>query len=91
MSQGDSSSNQQRWQRVRTIFSGALERPVAERKAFVAGVCADDPSLHAEVEKLLRAHDTGNTGTVYSYHLRGRAAKRFSKWRPDSLGIRLLP
>ena len=60
MSQDDSSSNQQRWRRVRTIFSRALEQPAAKRNAFVAGACEGDPSLHAEVEGLLRAHDAAD-------------------------------
>ena len=42
-------------QRVRQIFDQALERPEAERTAFVKTACAGDTALSDEVERLLRA------------------------------------
>jgi len=44
-----------RWQRVKTLFQAALERPPAERAAFVAARAADDDDLRREVESLLAA------------------------------------
>jgi serine/threonine-protein kinase len=46
-----------RWQRVKTLFAEAMERPVDERGAFLDAACAGDPSLHAEVASLLAAGD----------------------------------
>ncbi len=48
-----------RWARVQELFLEALERPVAERSAFVEERCGDDPGLLREVTSLLRAHDEG--------------------------------
>jgi serine/threonine protein kinase len=47
-----------RWQRIETLYHGALARPGAERSAWLIGVCSDD-DLRAEVEALLRL-DSGN-------------------------------
>ncbi len=46
-----------RWDRVKRVFEGALERSPAARPAFLADACGDDRSLSAEVESLLRAHE----------------------------------
>jgi non-specific serine/threonine protein kinase/serine/threonine-protein kinase len=46
-----------RWQRLTEVFDAATALPPAERRAYVAGACADDPGLSAEVERLLVAHD----------------------------------
>jgi tetratricopeptide (TPR) repeat protein/class 3 adenylate cyclase len=47
-----------RWQQVRTLFAQALERPPAERAAFLAGQLDGDASLRDEVAAMLRAHET---------------------------------
>jgi eukaryotic-like serine/threonine-protein kinase len=39
------------------VFSDAVERPPAERQAFVAEACGGDAELRAEVESLLAAHE----------------------------------
>ena len=41
-----------RWRRVEALCQAALERPVAERDAFLRGACSDDQLRH-EVETLL--------------------------------------
>jgi eukaryotic-like serine/threonine-protein kinase len=41
------------WPRVEELYHAALERPVAERQAFLAAVCADDDELRWEVQSLL--------------------------------------
>ena len=43
----------ERWQRLKTLFTGAAEREPGERQAFLAAACIDDPELLAEVESLL--------------------------------------
>jgi len=42
-----------RWSAVERIFHAALDRPAAERLAFVAGACGDDDDLRREVHSLL--------------------------------------
>ena len=44
------------WTRIEKLFDGALERPPAERDAWLAEQCAGDVRLHGEVERLLVAH-----------------------------------
>ena len=44
-----------RWQRVKSLFAEAMERPTGERADWLDAVCADDPSLRAEVASLLAA------------------------------------
>ena len=46
----------ERWEHVFALFDEALARPEAERAAFLADQCADDPDLRQEVESLLAAH-----------------------------------
>jgi Tol biopolymer transport system component len=43
----------ERLREIETLFHEARERPPAEREAFLAGACADDPTLRREVESLL--------------------------------------
>jgi eukaryotic-like serine/threonine-protein kinase len=51
----------ERWQKVKELFGAALERPSAERGAFLAEACASDSSLRAEVESLLNAHQEASS------------------------------
>ena len=51
-----SDSDPQRWQRVKEIFQGALERKGAEREAFLAECCDDQDlrAVHAGLAQPLR-------------------------------------
>jgi serine/threonine protein kinase len=42
-----------RWQQIDRLFAEALERPGAERAAFLTQACGDDTELRREVEALL--------------------------------------
>lgn len=44
-----------RWERLQSLFHQAAERPPAGRRAWLAARCADDPTLLAEVERMLEA------------------------------------
>jgi hypothetical protein len=44
-----------RYARVKAIFQAALDRPPADRSAYLDDTCKDDPSLRVEVEALLSA------------------------------------
>ncbi|MCM3878095.1 MAG: serine/threonine protein kinase, partial [Thermoanaerobaculia bacterium] len=48
----------ERWRDVQRLFHEALERPRAERAAFVSGAAAGDAELEAEVASLLASADT---------------------------------
>jgi len=48
----------ERWNRVKEIFAGALERDPSQRTTYVDEACASDAELRGEVISLLQAHDT---------------------------------
>jgi serine/threonine protein kinase/Flp pilus assembly protein TadD len=48
----------ERWERLWTVFHGALERPAGEaRAAFLEQICAGDAVLRREAESLIAAHE----------------------------------
>ena len=48
--------NPQQWQKVKEIVGSALERPDAERAAYLDQACSQDRELRKEVESLLSAY-----------------------------------
>jgi serine/threonine protein kinase/Tfp pilus assembly protein PilF len=55
-----SGTNSSRWTRVQTVFHLAADLPEADRREYVAGECADDPTLADEVMALLEEDARGN-------------------------------
>jgi eukaryotic-like serine/threonine-protein kinase len=47
----------ERWQQVKELFHGALEREGDERVSFIEAACAGDEELRREVETLVGAHE----------------------------------
>ncbi|HXT62925.1 MAG TPA: protein kinase [Pyrinomonadaceae bacterium] len=47
----------ERWQKVKQIFHTALDKPAAERIAFIAQACNGDDRLREEVESLLASSE----------------------------------
>ncbi len=43
----------ERWQQIEHLYHAALERPPAERAAFLDAACAGDEALRREIESLL--------------------------------------
>lgn len=72
-----------RWRRVKEIASAALDLDRAERTAYVARVCADDPDLRADVSSLL---DSADAATPFFETPGGGAAPRL-----DATGSHLGP
>src|SRR5678816_2411716 len=56
-----SDTHSQRWQRVKEIFAGALERRGGERDAFLDHACDGDTSVREEVESLLRSYEVAGS------------------------------
>ncbi|HEX6719866.1 MAG TPA: protein kinase [Pyrinomonadaceae bacterium] len=56
-----SDTDPQRWQRVKEIFEGALERHGAEREAFLDRVCDGEAEVREEVESLLRSYEVAGS------------------------------
>lgn len=51
---------QERWQEVKRVLAGALERAPGERDAYLDQACAE-PELRREVESLIAAHEQAQT------------------------------
>jgi len=49
-----------RWQEVKKVLAGALERAPGERHAYLDQACAE-PDLRREVESLIAAHEQAQT------------------------------
>jgi serine/threonine protein kinase/Tol biopolymer transport system component len=56
-----SDTDPQRWQRVKEIFEGALERRGEERDAFLDRACDGDTDVREEVESLLRSYEVAGS------------------------------
>src|SRR5947207_7766970 len=52
--------NATRWSQVERLYHAALERPAAERVAFLRDACGDDGELRQEVESLLARASAAN-------------------------------
>jgi serine/threonine protein kinase len=71
-------------QRVRQLFDQAMERPEAQRKAFVDDATVGDPTLREAVEGLLRSHGSSepalentvqDAGQIGRYVIRGELGR----------------
>src|SRR5262245_28268803 len=51
--QGSRSMNPERWQRIEALFRTVVERPAAERKAYLTLICGGDAELQHEVLSLI--------------------------------------
>lgn len=49
-----------RWERLTDLYHAAVALPTEERALLVTEVCADDPALQADIERLIAAHDRAN-------------------------------
>lgn len=49
------------WERLGALFHGALDRPPAERAAFLAQACSNE-ALRVEVEAMLAGHRAAGVG-----------------------------
>jgi serine/threonine protein kinase len=56
-----SETDPQRWQRVKEIFEGALEKHGAEREAFLDHMCNGETEVREEVESLLRSYEVAGS------------------------------
>ncbi len=52
--------DQDRWNRMSSVFITARDRPSGERAAFLAEMCGDDQDLRQEVESMLAADAVGS-------------------------------
>ncbi len=73
----------ERWARVKALFQAAVERPAAERHAFLAAATAGDDDLRREVESLL-ASDAGDVNFLDRLPLAAKAVLADSRTSPPT-------
>ena len=49
------------WEKKKRLFAAVLDVPPEKRKIFLREHCGSDSLLHADLEKLLAAHSTGES------------------------------
>ncbi|HEY1160637.1 MAG TPA: protein kinase, partial [Terracidiphilus sp.] len=49
--------NSERWKQIDDLLQAALQKPRAEREAFLRQACAGDQALEREIRSLLSSHD----------------------------------
>ncbi len=79
-----------RWQEIKRVYHVALERPPADRAAYLAQVCKDDPELRSEVESLL-AQDSSKSGTLDRPAWDGLVSPSDGSMTPITSGTQLGP
>lgn len=50
--------NTENWQKVKEVFYSALNKPEADRAAYLDEVCSGEPAFRSEVEMLLNSYET---------------------------------
>jgi TolB-like protein/Tfp pilus assembly protein PilF len=81
----------QRWKQVEEVLDAALDRPAAERAAFVTVACAGDADLRSEVDSLLASHDQASQ-FLETAAVPGVPLHAFAEGRPATLaGARIGP
>jgi serine/threonine-protein kinase len=71
---------------VKALFQAAVERPAAERNAFLAAATTGDDELRREVESLL-ASDTGDVSFLDRLPLAAKAVLADSRTSPRTAGL----
>src|SRR5215831_1874720 len=51
---------EERWEKIKALFAGALERDAGQRDAFLDKACGQDQELRRELASLLSAHEKPN-------------------------------
>ena len=77
----------ERWPQIEALYHAALERPPAERAAWLAQACAGDAALQREVEELLRCDDA--TWDFIEDKAVNVLARQFAPTQPSSAKIML--
>jgi eukaryotic-like serine/threonine-protein kinase len=64
----------ERWQHIKEVYYGALERPPGERSSFIDSACAGDKTARQEVSELISAYEeTGEFLVVPAFELAARS------------------
>ena len=75
--------------RAEATFNSALERPAAERTAFVQQACGDDAELQARVGELLAAHEAADDFLTSEPPLSPEVEAEMARLKPEEEGERI--
>jgi len=78
----------ERWQEVKKVLAGALERPPEARSVYLDQACTE-PDLRREVESLIAAHEQGDSSFMEQPAIERGALKTGSKLGPYTILGRL--
>ena len=73
----------ERWEHIKEVFYGALERPPGERAPFIDSACGGDEAARREVSQLISAHE--ETGEFLDAPAFEVAAKSLAGSEPEGL------
>jgi serine/threonine-protein kinase len=71
----------QQWQKVKEIVGSVLERPAAERSAYLDQVCSGDMALRKEVDSLLAAYPASGTLSIIPWAISTSATNEITPAR----------
>ena len=72
---------QHEWEKVKEVFSAALELPANEREAFLMESCGADEAVRGEVQSLLAAHEEPkNVLELHNYDLTSQLQTNGNKY-----------
>src|SRR4249919_2640994 len=75
------------WEKVKEVFTAALELPSGERTAFLEQSCGADEALREEVDSLLAAHEEPeNVLEQHTYDLAGQLQTDSNKYLGKRFG-----
>ena len=66
----------ERFQQIESLFQEALQRPAAERDAFLRQACGSDADLLREVQSLVANHREGNDSQPWAAAAAAQLASR---------------
>src|SRR6185503_2488064 len=75
--------------RAEAVFNSALERPVAQREAYVVEACGDDEDLQQRVRRLLAAHEQAEGFLEADAPHSPEIEEQFARLKPEEAGERI--
>jgi eukaryotic-like serine/threonine-protein kinase len=76
----------ERWQRIKAVFSAALTVEAASRDRILSELCGEDAALRAEVQELLRGHDSSGFVDALADSLARSSGSTVDKKTPGRIG-----
>jgi serine/threonine protein kinase len=76
-----------RWRKVEEVYHAAMERPLAERSAFVAGACRGDDALEREIRSLLEQPSAPGFLSAPAMEVAAELVDDDAHWKGRRIGV----